>query len=276
MDVVSLLSDVSTLEKDINTITEAESSTGLRLNPIKYEIIMDDFNSIETMHVFKYFMRVPKNQMTLLGAPISRGHAMDNVLQENVDDLDRAINRLKYLQAHFAQVLLKNSLSMPRLLYTLRTSDCHDHSLMTRFDTILREVSCLILNVDFDDTQWLQTTLSVRNGGIGFRTASTLATSDFLAFAAFTEALQKAILPPSHSNVADETRNSAADAWTSLSSSAPLDSCFQRIQKAWNGPVIKSMVDRIALSANSDVDRARLKAATASHSGDWLHVAPIA
>ena len=45
-------------------------------------IIMDDFSSIETMHVFKDFIRVPKNQMTLLGALISRGHAMDKVLQE--------------------------------------------------------------------------------------------------------------------------------------------------------------------------------------------------
>ena len=35
------------------------------------------------------------------------------------------------------------------------------------------------------------------------------------------------------------------------------------------------MVDRIALSANSDVDRARLKAATAPRSGDWLHELPI-
>ena len=143
------------------------------------------------MHVFKDFIRVPKNQMTLLGAPISRGHAMDKVLQEKVDDLDRDISRLKYLQAHDALVLLKNSLSMPRLLYTLITSDCHDQPLLTRFDTILREGLALILNVDFDDTQWLQATLSVRNGGIGLRTASTMATSAVLASAVFTEALQK-------------------------------------------------------------------------------------
>ena len=36
------------------------------------------------------------------------------------------------------------------------------------------------------------------------------------------------------------------------------------------------MVDRIALSANSDVDHARLKAATAPDSGDWLHAPSIA
>ena len=131
MNDVSLSSDVSTLERDINTIIEAESSTGLRLNPAKCKIIMDDFSFIETMHVIKDFIRVQKDQMTLLGAPVSRGHAMDKLLQEKVDDLDRSICRLKYLQAHDALVLLKNSLSMPCLLYTLRTSDCHDHSLLT-------------------------------------------------------------------------------------------------------------------------------------------------
>ena len=148
IDDVSLSSDVRPLEKDINTIIEAESSTWLWLNPAKCEIIMDDFSSIETMHVFKNFIRVPKHQMTLLGAPISRGHAMDKVLQEKVDDLDRPICRLKYLQAHDALVLLKSSLRMPHLLYTLITSDCHDHPLLTRFDTILREGLSLILDVD--------------------------------------------------------------------------------------------------------------------------------
>ena len=75
--------------------------------------------------------------MTLLGAHISRGHAMDKVLPEKIDNLDRAISRLKFLQAHDALVLIKNSLSTPRLLYTLRTSDYHYHPLLTRYDTIL-------------------------------------------------------------------------------------------------------------------------------------------
>ena len=115
--MVSLSSDVSTLEKkDVNTIIEAESCTGLTLNPAKCEIIMNDFSSNETMRVFKDFIPVPKDQMILLGAPISSGPALDKMLLETVDDLDRAISRLKYLQALDALLLLKNSLSMPRLL----------------------------------------------------------------------------------------------------------------------------------------------------------------
>ena len=56
MDDVSLLSDVSTLEKDVNNIIEGESSAGLRLNPAKCKIITDDFSSIEATHVFKDFI----------------------------------------------------------------------------------------------------------------------------------------------------------------------------------------------------------------------------
>ena len=91
---------------------------------------MDDFNSVETMNVFKDVIRVPKDQMTLLGAPISRGHSVDKVLQAKVEKLERSINRSKLLHAHDALVLPKNSLS------TLRTSDCRDHPLLSRFYSI--------------------------------------------------------------------------------------------------------------------------------------------
>ena len=84
---------------------------------------MDDFSLIDFMKVFKEFIRIPDEEMTLLGAPLLQGPAVDKALTTKVDDLDRAVSRLKLLHAHDALVLLKNSLSMPRLLYILRTSD---------------------------------------------------------------------------------------------------------------------------------------------------------
>ena len=97
--------------------------------------------------------------MTLLGAPILKGPALDSALQIKVDDLTRAVDRLRLVHAHDALVLLKNSLRMPRLLYILRTSDCHGHLLLRRFDDILRTGLSSILNVELDDTQWLQASL---------------------------------------------------------------------------------------------------------------------
>jgi len=76
--------------------------------------------------------------MTLLGASILKGKAQDKAIQDKIDDLTRAVERLKHLQAHDALVILKNSLAIPKLLYLLRTSQCSDNPLLRQFDDTLR------------------------------------------------------------------------------------------------------------------------------------------
>ena len=40
--------------------------------------------------------------MTLLGAPVIKGKAQDKAIQDKIDDLTRAVERLRHLQAHDA------------------------------------------------------------------------------------------------------------------------------------------------------------------------------
>ena len=77
----------------------------------------------------------------------------DEALQMKVEELQKAINRLKLPRAHDALVLPKNSIGIPKLLYRLRTSNCYNHPLLLQFDTILKSGLSTILNVDFDETQ---------------------------------------------------------------------------------------------------------------------------
>jgi len=86
----------------------------------KCEIITDDFTKINTLAMFIDFIRVNKEDMTLLGAPVLLGKAQDKAIQDKIDDLTSAVERLKHLQAHNALVILKNSLAIPKLLYLLR------------------------------------------------------------------------------------------------------------------------------------------------------------
>ena len=60
---------------------------------------------------------------------------------------------------------------------------------------------CCITNCDLTDTQWLQTSLTIREGGLGVRQVASLALPDFLAPAANTQSLQAAILPKHFSKV---------------------------------------------------------------------------
>jgi len=137
---------------------------------------------------------VNKEDMTLLGAPVLKGKAQDEAIQDKIDDLTRAVDRLKHLQAHDALVILKNSLAIPKLLYLLRTSQCSDYPLLRQFDDTLRTGLIAILNVDINNDQWLQASLPVGDGGLEIGSAEML-TPAYLASAASTLLLQQSILP---------------------------------------------------------------------------------
>ena len=64
--------------------------------------------------------------------------------------------------------------------------------------------------------------------------------------------------------------------WTSLSGTAVPSSEARHIQKAWDRLVAVNHIDQLISKTSNDVDKTRLLAATATHSGDWLQAAPIA
>ena len=60
MDDLTLSGELHTVERDITTIKESSSETGLQLNMDKCEIITDDFTEISTLATFNDFIRVNK------------------------------------------------------------------------------------------------------------------------------------------------------------------------------------------------------------------------
>lgn len=93
------------------------------------------------------------------------------------------------LHSHDALILPRNGISVPKLLYTMRSSCCVDCPNVTKFD--------LLLNVEVSDENWLPASLPVNDGGLGdVRSAARLTPSAFLASAANTSELQTNMLPP--------------------------------------------------------------------------------
>ena len=129
--------------------------------------------------------------MTLLGPPIK------------IDELTRVVSRLTQLHVHGGLTLLRNSCSMPKFLYILRTSPCSGNHLCEKFDMSLREGLTKILNIDLDDVQWSQANLPVNADGLGISSAVKLAPSVFLASAALTLSLLNLILPSRTSSIPD-------------------------------------------------------------------------
>jgi len=259
---------MSTVEEDVCTILQASAETGLHLNTAKCEIIMEDFTAIALSSPLADFVRVEKSEMMLLGAPVTKGKTHDKAITDKIEQLSRAIDRLSLHHAHDALVILKNNLAMPKLLYTIRTSDCSENPLLMRFDDTLRTGLSRILNVDLSNRQWLQASLLVENDGLEVRSAMMLAPSAFLASAASTLQLQQSILPEGIKELTDQPVVSVENSWTSLSGTSVPTSEARHIQKAWDRPVAVNHIDQLISRTSSEVDKARLLAATATHSGD--------
>ena len=87
--------------------------------------------------------------------------------------------------------------AIPKLLYLLRTSPCFLSSSLQIYDDELRATVCSSFNIQLaeNDHSWTQSTLPVRRGGLGIRSAAQLAPSAFLASAAASSGLAHLILP---------------------------------------------------------------------------------
>ena len=64
--------------------------------------------------------------------------------------------------------------------------------------------------------------------------------------------------------------------WCKQSSSTTSLALVQHVQKTWDDPIMKAAMDTITAAARTDIDLARLKAASYHHPGDWLYAAQIA
>ena len=186
---------------------------------------------------------------------IFAGQALADLLLAKLDELRRAIERLEKISAHDALMMLRSSLSAPNLIYTLRTSPCSDNPILTSFDALLSDGLCRIVNVNISDLQWIQATFSIKDGGLGIRSVSTLAPSAFLASAAGTYELQSSILlrkslpVTSSSRALDTAVDEALSIWQArYETERPGDSEVGK-QRAWDMASIRAGKDILWMNA---------------------------
>jgi len=117
MDDVTLGGSESTVAGDITTISNIGPRYGLQLNTSKCEAISN--TGAVSYDLLAGFEQKTTESSTLLGAPLSTGTAMADCLLTRCADLARAVDRLKLISSHDALVLLKNSLSAPKLIGVL-------------------------------------------------------------------------------------------------------------------------------------------------------------
>jgi hypothetical protein len=136
IDDVTVGGQPGVVSAGVQHINDAGPSYGLHLNIAKCEVIYR--RRISDDSILASFVQLTPDTATLLGAPLSRGPAMDDIISTRCDDLARMISRFQFISLHDALLLLKSSFGVQRLLFTLRSAPCVDHLLLHKFDDLLR------------------------------------------------------------------------------------------------------------------------------------------
>ena len=161
--------------------------------------------------------------------------------------------------------------------YMLRCAACYKSSVSSEYDGVIRDTLKIVLNVDLTDEIWKQATLPVSKGGLGVRLASDLALPAFLSSVNSASELTLQLLPArlhASSSTNDPVYIAASLEWQLRSNAVVPDESIIGVQKAWDAPLVNRKLEEVISAAQTQVGRARLIAAAAPHSGDFLHAIP--
>ena len=261
---------------DLKKIELSCKELGLVLNHSKSEVICsDDDTKCAILEVSPQLQYINPSDACLLGAPIGGPQSIIAALTAKKKTLERLGERLKLLHSHDALCLLRNALSLPKILYVLRASPCFlASSLLSDLDDIQRSLLEAICNVSLNDVAWRQASLPISAGGLGIRRFAMLATSAFLASAAGSSLLSQEILPPSLANTTCPFVEEAQTLWSQGQPADPPSGADASKQKIWDSAHIEAEYSSL-LSTADELSRGRLLASRRKEAGVWLCAPPV-
>ena len=218
LDDITLSGSVASLcEEDVLSIKEAVS-IGLVLNPQKSEIISDCSKLIDFLHgILPGAELTSPHAASLLGSPIGDTDCLSFAVADKIFALCLMGDRLLHFALHDSMLLLRYSFSLLRLLFILRSSPAFLSSKLKEYDTMLCSLLSSLLNISIDVNcpSWIQASLPIRLGGLGFRSADQLAPSSYLSSAAASRCLVNLIFSTTFLSQVSPHSDEALSVWSS-------------------------------------------------------------
>ena len=238
LDDGALGGDPEDVRDDLVTIMKESEKLGLSLNLSKCEILTTagtGINAAQCLLDVSDNLKTPsRSEYVLLGSPLT-DEAISDVVEEKKVIVSRLVDRLSILGSHQALFLLKNCLSLPKLLYIMRTEHVYQfEDLLRSFDEIIRTSLSKVTNIAMTEPVWRQASLPVRHGGLGIRRTEQLALPAYLASAHFVLPLIKEIYPTFSE---DETTTDALFAWSTYMGPEIEIPAVRSVQRIWDEPI---------------------------------------
>ena len=128
-------------------------------------------------------------------------------------------------------------------MHIMRCAPCINHPYCL-FTTLLREGISVIINSCLNDIHWIQASLPICDGGLGFQRVSSLALSAFLASAVNMRDLQDRMLIVCNVGV-DTMVASARDTWRLFNALPCSNDTDARRQRSWDEPNVTCEVKAV-------------------------------
>jgi hypothetical protein len=263
--------------EDLEEVIRGSAEIGLHLNPTKCEVFVMDEDDQESLDRIAELLPgvkfLDRSECHLLGAPIT-DEALPIALQDKFDAISLLVSRLPDIEPHIAFFLLRNCLAIPKLVYSLRSAPTFlEQDLLRSFDTTMRQGLEILLNVSLDDNAWLQATLPVSLGGIGFRSVESLAFPAYLSSSASTSDLVSSLLAE-YPTTPDPKRAQALASWSAATGLT--EEPISKEQRMWDLPILNTQSTVLVESIVTPESKARILAAQRKESGAWLTALPSA
>ena len=223
---------------------------------------------------------VVEEGIVLLGSPIGSMEFEKQTINLRVEKVRELTTRLPLMQdAHSEFVLLRSCLSIPKIMFTLRTTDPYPHqSQWKNFDSIVRETLTRILGSPVDDCQWNQSQMPVSKSGLGLRAALDHAPAAYISSILSSQDLKQQILNMTEEECPATISN---DLLGYLSSKMGEEATTISLMGVSQSEIsLKIDLNNLQLLTNhitelgSTRDIARLASLGLPHSGDFLNVVP--
>ena len=185
--------------------------------------------------------------------------------------------RLTTIDAHDAVFLLRCCYAIPKLTYFLRSAPTfRTMATLQEYDQVIKNCLEDIINIKLDQEAWTQSSLPIKQGGLGIRKATDLALSAFLSSAFSSSHGASALLPGDIKMENYIEVQEALDLWKAQFSEDQEQDLPEdvTVQTLWDQPVFELRYQELLDNQSVPTEKARLMAAHSEHSSCWLTAVP--
>ncbi|XP_065313089.1 uncharacterized protein LOC135922608 [Gordionus sp. m RMFG-2023] len=267
LDDCTISGTISSIQNCLDIINKHFDELNLSLNMNKCEIYP---SPPPTDTILDNFRPTPLQDFSILRAPLGGAEGVFNFLNNHLQSLFPKLSILKKLPIHQAYYILKNALLLPQIQYCLKTSGAFSFEILLKeYEQKILQIMSELLNIKLDSKSWLQATLLCKSGGLGLRSALSIALVSFISSTLSLKNIASQIITIDKDNLLDE----ALRCWNInvLPNTAPPDS---NKQKDWDQGLVSRSLAYLNLSDDHQY-KSLLRSLNFNNSGhEWLDSYP--